>query len=180
MQKQVEFFTNTHEMTPEGYIENNHCLPNFTIPIPGSNGLSNPAKWIKLMEDGQVAGYSEVQGPSDPPTITDMYLHPSYHSTDPCEPMPCWFRCMLTGDPAQYYTLREALESWTTGPTSLKSPTTESLKMILSRHKHKLTPSGQTSKAGLKPRSSVKGALQEPAPMALLPIWKDSKHATSG
>ena len=115
LQKQVEFFTNTHETTPEGYIENNHRLPNFTIPIAGSNGLSNPAKWIKLMEDGRVAGYSEVQGPSDPPTITDMYLHPSYHSTEPYEPMPCWFRRMLTGDPAQYYTLREAigkLDDW--------------------------------------------------------------------
>ena len=67
------------------------------------------------MEDGWVAGYSEVQGPSDPPTITDMYLNPSYHSTDPYEPMPCWFHRMLTGDPAQYYTLREAigkLDNW--------------------------------------------------------------------
>ena len=57
LQKQVEFFTNTHEVAPEGYVKNNHRLPTFTIPIPGSNSLSNPAKWIKLTEDGQVAGY---------------------------------------------------------------------------------------------------------------------------
>ena len=44
LQKQVEFFTNTHEMAPEGYIKNNHHIPTFTIPIPGSNGLSNLAK----------------------------------------------------------------------------------------------------------------------------------------
>ena len=97
LHKQIKFFTNTHETAPEGYIENNHCLPTFTIPIPGSDSLSNPAKWFKLTEDGQVAGYSEVQGPSDLPTISVMYLSPSYHSTDPYEPMPCWLHHMLTG-----------------------------------------------------------------------------------
>ena len=56
LQKQGEFFTNTHETAPEGYIENNHHLHTFTIPIPGSSGLSNLAKWIKLTEDGWVAG----------------------------------------------------------------------------------------------------------------------------
>ena len=114
-QKQVKFFTNTHEAAPEGYIENNHCLPTFTIPIPGSDSLSNPAKWIKFVEDGKVAGYSEAQGPADLPTISEMYLSPSYNSTNPYEPMPCWFCHMLTGDTAHYYTLKEAvgkLDDW--------------------------------------------------------------------
>jgi hypothetical protein len=115
MQKRIEFFTGYYETAPDGYIENNHRFPTFTIPIPGSNGMSNPAKWIKLMEDGRVAGYSEVQGPSDLPTITDMYLTQSFNSTDPYEPMPCWFRRMLTGDSAHYHTLREEvrkLDNW--------------------------------------------------------------------
>ena len=51
----------------------------------------------------------------DLPTILEMYLSPSYHSTEPYEPMPCWFCHMLTWDIAHYYTLREAigkLEDW--------------------------------------------------------------------
>ena len=148
--------------------------------IPGSNDLSNPAKWIKLTEDGQVAGYSEVQGPSDMPTFSEMYLSPSYHSTDPYQPMPCWFCHMLTGDPAHYYTLREAVGKLDDLAHLTKVSHYRKLEDDIVTAKPKSTPSGQTLRAGLRPRSSVMDALLGLVPMVLLPILKDSKHATSG
>src|SRR6266446_4197162 len=51
-------YIDTFSRPPEGYVENGHLMT-FTIPCGG--GLSNPAKWVKKLDDGRVAGYtSEV------------------------------------------------------------------------------------------------------------------------
>src|SRR6266403_560713 len=48
-------YIDTFSQPPEGYVENGR-LTTFTIPCGG--GLSNPAKWVKKLDDGRVAGYS--------------------------------------------------------------------------------------------------------------------------
>src|SRR5579859_2340101 len=115
LEKNLEHYTNTFETAPPGYIENGSRFPEFTIPIPGSHGLSSPAKWIKLLDDGRVAGYSDTSGRSDLPAIADIYLVPVYDGHTPFEPLPSWFRRLLLGNDAQYNLLKEAtqgLEQW--------------------------------------------------------------------
>jgi hypothetical protein len=109
LEQRLQHYTDIFDRAPPGYIDNGSHFPNFTIPIPGSGGLSTPAKWIKLMDDGRVAGYSQDQGPSDFPTIADIYLAPVYDSSTPFEPLPHWFRHLLNGNNAQYHQLREAV-----------------------------------------------------------------------
>src|SRR6266403_2273233 len=45
-------YIDTFSQPPEGYVENGR-LTTFTIPCGG--GLSNPAKWVKKLDDGRVA-----------------------------------------------------------------------------------------------------------------------------
>src|SRR6266436_1812727 len=71
-------YINTFSQPPDGYIENG-CLPTFTIPC--GNGLSNPAKWVKKLDDGQVAGYSAEDSPHDLPHICKIYASPSIQLT---------------------------------------------------------------------------------------------------
>src|SRR6266403_2496136 len=93
LNKTVEFleahlvgYITTFSQPPEGYIENG-CLPTFTIPC--GNGLSNPAKWVKKLDDGRVAGYSTEDGPHDLPHVCEIYASPRYMA-DPAEPLPHW------------------------------------------------------------------------------------------
>src|SRR6266403_2916305 len=44
-------YIDTFSQPPTGYVENGR-LPTFTIPVGG--GLSNPAKWVKKLDDGRV------------------------------------------------------------------------------------------------------------------------------
>src|SRR6266478_4667318 len=57
-------YIDTFSQQPEGYIENSR-LTTFTIPCGG--GLSNPAKWVKKLNDGRVVGYTAEDGPHDLP-----------------------------------------------------------------------------------------------------------------
>ena len=89
---------------------------------------------------------------------------------------------MLTGDTAHYYTLREAigkLDDWAHLAEVSRYKKLED-DIVTAQPKLKSIPSGQISKDGLKPRSSVKGASLGLAPMASLPILKDSKHTILG
>ena len=57
----VEHYENIFERAPDGYIKNNGRVPHFYIPL--GDGVFRPAKWIKKLEDGRVAGFHEQQGP---------------------------------------------------------------------------------------------------------------------
>src|SRR6266403_3228167 len=65
----------TFSQPPDGYVENG-CLTMFTIPC--GEGLSNPAKWVKKLDDGRVAGYSAQDGPHDLPHVCEIYASPKY------------------------------------------------------------------------------------------------------
>src|SRR6266404_4190431 len=59
-------YIDTFSQPPEGYVENGH-LTTFTIPCGG--GLSNPAKRVKKLDDGRVAGYLAEDSPHDLPHV---------------------------------------------------------------------------------------------------------------
>jgi len=86
-------YIDTFSTPPEGYVENGR-LPHFTIPC--GNGLSNPAKWIKQLDDGCIAGYSTEDGPHNLPHVCEIYAMPKY-TTDPPEPLTHWVHETLQG-----------------------------------------------------------------------------------
>ncbi|SRR6266403_2310575 len=91
-------YVNTFSQPPDGYIENGR-LPHFTIPC--GNGLSNPAKWVKQLNDGQVARYSKEDGPHNLPHICEIYATPKYMA-DPPEPLSHWIHKTLQGPAPSY------------------------------------------------------------------------------
>src|SRR6266478_3676028 len=86
-------YIDTFSQPPEGYVENGH-LTTFTIPCGG--GLSNPAKWVKKLDDGRVAGYTAEDGPHNLPHVCEIYASPKY-TADPAEPLPHWIHETLQG-----------------------------------------------------------------------------------
>jgi len=100
-------YIDTFSQPPDGYIENGR-LPTFTILC--SNRLSNPAKWVKKLDDGQVAGYSMQDGPHDLPHICKIYASPKY-TADPAEPLPPGLHETLQGPAPGYAALLDAVKS---------------------------------------------------------------------
>src|SRR6266403_1699051 len=97
-------YIDTFSQPPEGYVENGR-LTTFTIPCGG--GLANPAKWVKKLDDGRVAGYTTEDGPHDLPHVCEIYASPKY-TADPAEPLPHWIHETLQGPAPGYATLLDA------------------------------------------------------------------------
>ena len=92
----VEHYENIFERAPDGYIENEGRVPHFFIPL--GDGVFKPAKWIKKLEDGHVAGFHADQGPNESPYIIDLYAQADtvgHGEENPIEPLPAWFRTLL-------------------------------------------------------------------------------------
>ncbi len=100
-------YINTFSQLPEGYVENS-CLTTFTIPCGG--GLSNPAKWVRKLNDGRVVGYSTEDGPHDLPHVCEIYASPKY-TADPAEPLPHWIHETLQGPAPGYAALLDAVKA---------------------------------------------------------------------
>src|SRR6267142_471650 len=73
-------YEETFERAPEGYILNDGRVPHFRIP--GGTGLSQPAKWIKLSDDGRVSGFADTDGPKSSPHVADLYAQPDDQYTE--------------------------------------------------------------------------------------------------
>src|SRR6266446_5794692 len=99
-------YIDTFSQPPDGYIENGR-LTTFTIPCGG--GLSNPAKWVKKLDDGRVTGYSTEDGPHDLPHVCEIYASPKYMA-DPAEPLPHWIHETLQGPAPGYAALLDAVK----------------------------------------------------------------------
>src|SRR6266403_991739 len=97
-------YIDTFSQPPEGYVENGR-LTTFTIPC--GRGLSNPAKWVKKLDDGRVVGYTTEDGPHDLPHVCEIYASPKY-TADPAEPLPHWIHETLQGPAPGYATLLDA------------------------------------------------------------------------
>ncbi len=100
-------YINTFSQPPDGYIENGH-LPTFIIPC--GNRLSNPAKWVKKLDDSRVTGYSTEDSPHDLPHVCKIYASPKY-TADPAEPLPHWLHETLQGPAPGYAALLDAVKS---------------------------------------------------------------------
>jgi hypothetical protein len=117
LEKRVGGYEEIFDSIPEGYEENNGWLPNFSIPV--GEGMYRITKYIKQLEGGWVAGFTEEDGPHSTPHIIELYASPSYTALnttdDPAEPMPAWFHRILFGHTALYATLQRAvleLDDW--------------------------------------------------------------------
>jgi len=112
LQDRILEYEETFERAPEGYVLNNERVPHFRIPC--SHGLSRPAKWIKLNNDGTVSGFADTNGPKSTPHIIDLYAQPDDHYTKdgdpkPTLPLPPWFRFLLVGPSVDFALLHNAL-----------------------------------------------------------------------
>ncbi len=105
-------YQETFVKAPDGYVANDR-LPTFTIPL--GEGSDVPAKWIKQLDDGRVAGHSEHNGTGDLPYVKEIYAAPQDFALDPAEVLPFWIRETLQGSAIQYQELRRAvrdLDDW--------------------------------------------------------------------
>ena len=112
----VEHYENIFERAPDGYIENDGQVPHFFIPL--GDRVFKPAKWIKKLEDGRVAGFHEQQGPNESPYIIDLYVQVDtvgHGKENPIEPLPAWFRALLIGPSSDFVHLQRDignLDDW--------------------------------------------------------------------
>jgi len=112
LQDRILHYEETFERAPEGYTLNNGCIPHFCIPH--GNGLSRPAKWIKLNDNGTASGYTDTDGPSIMPHIIDLYAQPDDQYDEegeakPALPIPAWFCHLLVGPTTDFQLLHNAL-----------------------------------------------------------------------
>ena len=112
----VEHYENIFERAPDGYIENEGRVPHFFIPL--GDGVFKPAKWIKKLKDGCVAGFHADQGPNESPYIIDLYAQADtvgHGEENPIEPLPAWFRALLIGAGSNFIHLQRDigdLDNW--------------------------------------------------------------------
>ena len=104
---QVKHYENIFERAPDGYIDNEGQVPHFFIPL--GDGVFKPAKWIKKLEDGRVAGFHADQGPNESPYIIDLYAQADtvgHGEENPIEPLPAWFCALLIGPSSDFIHLQ--------------------------------------------------------------------------
>ena len=107
----VKTHTNTFQHCPEGYVLNTK-YPGLTINI--GNGLQRKVKWVKQLEQGTVACFTEDDSPGDTPHIIKVYAQPCA-TAEPIEPLPIWLESILLGLSAAFNTLTKAareLDDW--------------------------------------------------------------------
>src|SRR5216684_2919012 len=98
------------EEAPPGYQENRGQVD---LDLPCKDGLRCPAKWVKRMDGGRVASYTEDDSPGDLPLITDLYALRVYYdddNEDPAGALPAWFIAALGGSGTTYATLRREFD----------------------------------------------------------------------
>src|SRR6267142_713630 len=112
LEERILKYEETFERAPEGYILNDGRVPHFRILC--GHGLSRPAKWIKLNDDGTVSGYADTDGPKSIPHIADLYAQADNQYTEegdarPALPLPPWFCFLLVGPSVNFTLLHNAL-----------------------------------------------------------------------
>jgi hypothetical protein len=106
------------QRAPEGY-ERNDLGKAQGFLIPTSDDLYVPARWIKQLPDGCVAGFTANYTPDDEPYIAELYAVLEIQDEDdpyPVVPLSPWFIDILKGPAAAYATMQRALleeDDWT-------------------------------------------------------------------
>src|SRR6267142_4526027 len=112
LQERILQYEETFKRAPEGYTLNDGRIPHFRIPC--SHGLSRPAKWIKLNDDGTASGFADTDGPKLMPHITNLYTQPDDQYNEegeakPALPLLPWFRFLMVGPSVDFALLHNAL-----------------------------------------------------------------------
>src|SRR5260221_2951685 len=95
---------------PPGYKENRGEVD---LDLPCKDRQRRPAKWIKCMDGGKVARYTEDDSPGDLPLITNLYAPKEYYNDDDDDPagaLPGWFLSALEGSGTTFATLQRAFD----------------------------------------------------------------------
>jgi hypothetical protein len=107
LEQWVLHYEQTFNEPPMGYELNAGKVSNFQIPV--GEGLYQEAKWVHLNDNGTISGYHTGQGPNEQPFIIDLYAAPDYSIDSLLEPLPAWFRHMLTGPGGNFQILQDAV-----------------------------------------------------------------------
>jgi hypothetical protein len=107
LEQWVLHYEQTFNEPPMGYKLNAGKVSNFQIPV--GEGLYQEAKWVHLNDNGTISGYHTSQGPNEQPFIIDLYAAPDYSIDSLLEPLPAWFRHMLTGPGGNFQILQDAV-----------------------------------------------------------------------
>jgi hypothetical protein len=111
LEKRIGGYEEIFDSVPEGYEENNGRLSHLAIPL--GDGKYKSAKYIKQLEGGWVAAFTDEDGPHSTPHIAELFASPAYAiddtTDDPAEPMPPWFRRILFGHAALFNTMQKAV-----------------------------------------------------------------------
>ena len=110
-QRLEQFQKEAWKEIPPGY-EENECFLNLTIG--NSNGVHQPVKWVKLLDNCTVSGFSENDSPGSTPHIFHIFAQPTARG-QPMEALPAWFTECVIRPMLQYHELYEAarkLDDW--------------------------------------------------------------------
>jgi hypothetical protein len=105
LQERINDYTAAYQTPPDGYQANGDRLPGFTGI--DDDGEERSMQWIKLLPDGQVAGYLPNEGEHDQPHVTSLYLDPLNLDQEPARPLPPWFRTLLTSSAPDFQIVRD-------------------------------------------------------------------------
>jgi hypothetical protein len=93
---------------PNGYIENRGQVG---VEIPCHNGNCHPARWIRRMDQGQVAGYTDGDTPNDLPIIINLYAPvDTWRADEAPQGLLGWFLSVLTGSTPTFATLCQGFD----------------------------------------------------------------------
>jgi hypothetical protein len=93
-------------------MENNK-FPLLKVPIGAGFYLST--KWIKRLDNGEVAAFSAHDGPKDSPHIVPIYATPTHSTDEPIKALPCWFQSIVYGPHPQFLAMvasARQLDNW--------------------------------------------------------------------
>jgi hypothetical protein len=107
-------------VAPKGFVRNEGQAPNFFIPV--QDGFIQPAYWVKLLPNSQVAGLLKDDAPDTQPHISKLFCTELIDpSNGPVQPMPAWLVELFTGAPTKFTALQEAVAN--TGSWELSAET---------------------------------------------------------
>jgi hypothetical protein len=112
LSNEVREYQKVYEDALEGYMENNKFL---LLKVPIGAGFYLPAKWIKCLNNSEVATFSTHDGPRDSPHIVPIYAAPTHSTDEPIKALPCWFQSIVYGSHPQFLAMvvsARQLDNW--------------------------------------------------------------------